>query len=148
MASLLFLTLLGCFASPFEGTWLVQADRESKVDGDCATDDDTQSTGTDNFWMDIFKTGGGDLVVLYSEALVGTPDGSELTAEWEQTERGDDFQETETIEFRASLEGGVMSGSVTGELVSVSGEDTYRCTLETDFSAERNVSAPSAYPEQ
>lgn len=145
MAPALLLSLFGC-ASPFEGTWLFLSDRQSKYSGDCEAGD-TRYTGTSNSWVDIYRTTGGQFVVLYDEALVGEASGSELTAAWEAEDEDEDYSYAESISFSGELESDVMTGSVTWEVVEKSGGDTYRCEASTDFTAERAVSSPDAYPE-
>jgi len=147
MAPLLLLNLLGC-ASPFEGTWLFLADRESKSSGDCADDTDTTTyTGTDNQWVDIYRLQSGEFTVLLLEALVGTVEGSDLSASWEQALSSDGYEERDTLDLEAALDGTSMSGKLTYETTQTSGEDIYTCKTVTGFSAERTVSSPTSYPE-
>jgi hypothetical protein len=148
MGALVLLSVLGC-ASPFEGTWLFQADRQSQVTGDCADDSDTETvlTGTSNFWVDIFRTGSGEFVVLFDEPLTGDVSGNELTASWQTSEQSDDYTDSEQVAFTGALSGGTMTGNVTDKTTTKSGGDTYDCTTRVTFTAERNTSAPAAYPE-
>lgn len=149
MVSLLLLNLLGC-ASPFEGTWLFLADRQQKETGDCADPDDTtRYTGTANSWVDIFKLDSGEFVVLYGEYLVGTAEGSDLQASWDEvyTDEDAEYEQREQIELEATLEGGILSGKVVQSYTETSGDDSYNCSVQTSFDAERNVSSPDSYPE-
>ncbi len=147
MAPFLLLNLLGC-TSPFEGTWLFLAERQQKVSGDCADpDDETRYTGTSNSFVDIFKLDSGEFLVLYGEYLVGTAEGSSLQASWDQVYTDEDYEESEGIELEATLDGSVLSGTVTESSRQASGDDEYRCSVETTFSAERTVSSPDSYPD-
>lgn len=145
---LLLLNLLGC-ATPFEGTWFFQLDRNVKESGDCVDDDtDYQVTysGTQNAWVDIYLLQSGEYAVLLSEALVGTAEGNALEASWEYAYSYDDYEERESLEIDGTLEGGVLSGTLTSSISQTYGDDAYACTTKVDYTAERNVSAPDSYP--
>jgi hypothetical protein len=149
MASLLLLHLLGC-ATPFEGTWLFQVERNVALTGDCAPDEDDSSSysyiGTQNFWADIYRLQSGEYAVLLGEALIGTAEGSALQASWEEAYTSDDYEYRESIEFDGALEGNVLSGTITEKASENSGGDTYACTSKVDYTAERTTSSPDSYP--
>lgn len=149
MAPLLLLHLLGC-ATPFEGTWLFQVDRNAKVSGDCAPDEDEESSftysGTQNFWADIYRLQSGEYAVLIGEALIGTAEGTELQASWEETYTSEDYEYREEIEIEGSLEGNVLSGTLTESASETAGGDSYACTSKVDYTAERTTSSPDSYP--
>ena len=147
MVPILFLSFLGC-ASPFEGTWLFMVDRDAKLTGDCVTEDYTETlSGSSNAWVDIYRLQSGEFAVLLSEPLVGTVEGSDLEASWEYTYTLDDYAERSTLDLEATLEAGLLSGSITSTYRDADGDSEYACSQESDFTAERTVSSPDSYPD-
>ena len=144
---MLLLSLLGCFSSPFEGTWLFAADPEATYEGDCAPEEGYSYTGKDYFWVDIYKATDGQFVALVEEPLVGEPDGSTLTLNWSHEETGDAYRDSQSYTLVANLTGGALSGKYVSDSETVSGEDSYTCTTTTSYTAERTTSNPDLYLE-
>jgi hypothetical protein len=147
MSALLLLSLLGC-TSPFEGTWLFMVDRQERLSGDCADPDDTTVyTGDDRAWVDIFQLQSGEFSVLLSEVLIGTAAGNDLEASWQETYSSEDYEERTTVDLEATLAAGELSGSIASSYSQATGDDTYECQGTVNFTAVRNVSSPTSYPE-
>lgn len=146
--SLLPLLLVGCFgASKFDGTWLFALDPEGEVTGDCAPDDEGEGeysyTGTDNTWVDIYKTGDGGLVVLFEESLIGTAEGSALSAEWVYEVEGDGYASQDQIELDGELASGELTGDITWSYTESDGEDVYSCVSSTSYTAWQTTTGPN-----
>lgn len=126
----------------FDGTWLVMMDRDAKLSGDCARGDDTgdggtyEYEGTQNLFVDIFSTADGGLVVdLGSVALIGSGEGTEMTAEWETTTSNEDISQTERYEIDGSLEAAELEGKYSYSSVDVDAGDSYSCTSTSRYTA-------------
>lgn len=136
--------LAGCGASPFEGTWLFAVDQAVVRDGDCA-EAPSETEGKVFQWVDVYATGGDELVVLYEEALIGVPDGDALLATWEDARVVGADVAVESIEVDAALTDDGLAGDVrhaTGVELSTG---TTSCTETWAFTAERVVSDPDRY---
>jgi len=144
---MLLLSLLGCFSSPFEGTWLFAANPEASYEGDCAPAEGYSYTGQEYAWVDIYKATDGQFVALLEEALVGEPDGSTLTLNWSHEETGDAYRDSQKYTLVANLKGGSLSGKFVSDAETVTGEDAYACTTTTLYTAERATSNPDLYLE-
>lgn len=149
MALLLAGTTACSSSGKLEGTWLFRIDLNSEVEGDCAGDDTGGGTitydGTNDMWVDIYRTGSGGLVVFLNAPLVGEYDGGELTASWQQTATYNDQTDTEKVQLTGSLDGGLMSGTIVATEESTGPDDTYTCTTRYTYDAFKNLSDPDDY---
>lgn len=140
-----FLLLLatGC-TSPFEGTWLFTVERDPDAEGTCA-DVEAELLGESHQWVDIYTTGGDELVVLYEEPLVGIPDGAELVASWEETYSYGTELIVSSIVLDGELERGELTGDLTRETRYELSSNSNACTETFTFSAERLRSDEDRY---
>jgi len=146
----------GCFASPYDGTWLFLIDYEpGDVSGDCVNNNADYTVsyeGTSNMLVDIYTTKADGIVVLFSDSLYGTFDSSGFEAESEQT-----YQYSSNGYSEAERDGYVMEATKTASLLegeiqqfynsADSDGYSYDCETTYEFTAERIASSQNKYPE-
>jgi hypothetical protein len=133
-----------------DGTWLFHFEYESSYSGDCADDGDSGAgdvvyVGTHDVLVDIYSSGGGDVVVLLDEALTGTVEGGELDASWEDSRTYDDATSAYGYRITGTLGDGTLSGEYEAATEYSGPGDDYSCSQSTAYEAERLVSDPDDY---
>ncbi|MBM4389919.1 MAG: hypothetical protein FJ090_02245 [Deltaproteobacteria bacterium] len=140
--------LLGC--SPFEGTWVFYFDAEPAVSGDCADEDDDDSTYDTNRGMlvDIYALGSGGYAVVLEEVLTGEARFGVLHAEWLEEYTEGTTTRSNYLALDATLEAGAMLGEVsTGSWRESEGGSDYTCDSTYGFTADRITSNRDSYVE-
>ena len=145
------LLLGGCTVfgdGPFAGTWLFTYDLNPSYSGDCGEDEvDVIYTGDGNSLADIYTTSGDQVVVLLEEILTGPIDGRSFTATWDYTYADDSYTEAKKYKLTGELSGGVLSGSFRYDEAQQVDDETWTCTITTDYEARKIVSDRDDYLE-
>ncbi|MBM4367035.1 MAG: hypothetical protein FJ102_12550 [Deltaproteobacteria bacterium] len=140
--------LLGC--SPFEGTWVFYLDAEPAVSGDCADEDDDDSSYDTNRGMlvDIYALASGGYAVVLEEVLTGEAGGGALHAEWLEEYTEGSTTRSNYLTLDATLEAAAMLGEVsTGSWRESEGGSDYSCESTYGFTADRITSNRDSYVE-
>jgi len=146
-AGLFSFHIAGC-SNPYDGTWLFMLDMGSEeYSGACAAgqNDDWQVSGTSHQLVDIYTYGDDGISVLFEEYLDGTYDGSGFTADYEYQVVWDDETDTTRIEVDATLDGGVLTGTVLEFEAEEDADGIWDCELKYSFTGERVVSDRNVY---
>lgn len=139
--------VVGC-SNPYDGTWLFMIDMASEqYSGSCADTmtDDWSVTGTSHQLVDIYTYGGDGISVLFQDYLDGTYDGNGFTADYEVQVVYDDWTDTSRTEVDASLDGGVLTGTVLQFEAEEDAGGIWDCQLVYDFVGEHVVSDRGEY---
>jgi hypothetical protein len=147
---MLFLLLSACTVfEPLDGSWLFELDRNVSVSGD-RTDGDSGGgtlTGTDNLWVDAYTLTGNSVAFEFRGLLlVGTFEGSAVQAEATVGSKNLGVTEIDKTSIAATLEGGTLTGTVTGDQSTIGSGDTYTCTVTQSFTAGKTTSSQEQYP--
>lgn len=142
-----FLLLSAC--TTWDGTWLFTWDPNVALSGDCADDDeddDTTYIGETSSWVDIFRTGGGEVVVMLEQPLRGNVEDNAIEAEWDREEDHGTYGQRDEIVLTGRYEAGLLVGEVKSEtwMEDEDGAD-YTCEQTVDYEAERTVSDADRY---
>ena len=138
---------LGC-GNPYDGTWLFMLDMASEqYSGTCAAgmNDDWTVTGTSHQIVDIYTYGGDGISVLFQDYLDGTYDGSGFTADYETQMEWQDEIDISRIEVGATLDGGVLTGTVLQYESEEDANDFWDCEVKFSFDGERIISDRNEY---
>ncbi|MCP4810112.1 MAG: hypothetical protein GY913_20415 [Proteobacteria bacterium] len=130
---MLFALALGCApGTVWDGSWLVKADNQSTLVGDCLDEDAPVYSGTDNGVLEVYSTGDGKLIVDMGWLILrGAGDRENMEADWEQEDAGD----YDAIEISASRDGDTISGVF--RQTTTRADPAYECKGSTGFTGSR-----------